>query len=202
MSSIRPAAAATAVGNHQGLCNEKIGADDVIRDDREKSEAHLPRPPEYRSLPTPQHNRHGKTAGWPGSLSQPCVTNASELRAESLQHRLTVRNPLRRSRYYLPRMPTQPRGHVRTRRYVRHAKELLLRCGRNNPDGNALKFSYDESATVRLRFRPGKRFTGPPGHCHGGIIATILDEAMGKVNKCARHCAHLRDHVSYLSLCP
>ena len=22
-----------------------------------------------------------------------------------------------------------------------------------------------------------------PGHCHGGIIATILDEAMGKVNK-------------------
>jgi uncharacterized protein (TIGR00369 family) len=33
------------------------------------------------------------------------------------------------------------------------------------------------------RFRLGKRFTGPPGHCHGGIIATILDEAMGKVNK-------------------
>jgi uncharacterized protein (TIGR00369 family) len=28
-----------------------------------------------------------------------------------------------------------------------------------------------------------KKFTGPPGHCHGGIIATVLDEAMGKVNK-------------------
>jgi len=24
---------------------------------------------------------------------------------------------------------------------------------------------------------------GPPAHAHGGIIATILDEAMGKVNK-------------------
>jgi uncharacterized protein (TIGR00369 family) len=29
----------------------------------------------------------------------------------------------------------------------------------------------------------GKRYTGPPGHCHGGIIASILDDAMGKVNK-------------------
>jgi acyl-coenzyme A thioesterase PaaI-like protein len=27
------------------------------------------------------------------------------------------------------------------------------------------------------------RFVGPPAHAHGGIIATILDEAMGKVNK-------------------
>jgi uncharacterized protein (TIGR00369 family) len=33
------------------------------------------------------------------------------------------------------------------------------------------------------RFRLGSRYTGPPGHSHGGIIATILDEAMGKVNK-------------------
>ncbi|MGH9565644.1 MAG: PaaI family thioesterase, partial [Candidatus Angelobacter sp.] len=28
-----------------------------------------------------------------------------------------------------------------------------------------------------------RRYQGPPGHAHGGIIATILDEAMGKVNK-------------------
>jgi uncharacterized protein (TIGR00369 family) len=27
------------------------------------------------------------------------------------------------------------------------------------------------------------RFEGPPSHAHGGIIATILDEAMGKVSK-------------------
>ena len=33
------------------------------------------------------------------------------------------------------------------------------------------------------RFRLSKRFTGPPGYCHGGIIATILDDAMSKLNK-------------------
>ncbi len=27
------------------------------------------------------------------------------------------------------------------------------------------------------------RYTGPPGHCHGGIIATVLDEIMAKLNK-------------------
>ena len=47
-----------------------------------------------------------------------------------------------------------------------------------------LRFAYDaERNGYVCRFRLGKRFTGPPGHCHGGIIATILDEAMGKVNK-------------------
>ena len=47
-----------------------------------------------------------------------------------------------------------------------------------------LRFSYDEE-TKRFvsRFRLGRRYTGPPGHAHGGVIATILDEAMGKVNK-------------------
>src|SRR5689334_9036725 len=47
-----------------------------------------------------------------------------------------------------------------------------------------MKFVYDEERDRFIsRFRLGKRYTGPPGHCHGGIIATILDEAMGKVNK-------------------
>jgi len=32
-------------------------------------------------------------------------------------------------------------------------------------------------------FRLSKRYTGPPGYCHGGIIATILDDAMSKLNK-------------------
>ncbi len=47
-----------------------------------------------------------------------------------------------------------------------------------------LKFTYDKKRkTFVCRFRLDERYTGPPGHCHGGIIATILDEAMGKVNK-------------------
>jgi uncharacterized protein (TIGR00369 family) len=47
-----------------------------------------------------------------------------------------------------------------------------------------LKFTYDKKRKAFVcRFRLDERYTGPPGHCHGGIIATILDEAMGKVNK-------------------
>jgi uncharacterized protein (TIGR00369 family) len=57
-------------------------------------------------------------------------------------------------------------------------------CGEANPDGMHLKFVYDEQRSAFVcRFRLPKRYTGPPGHCHGGIIATILDDAMGKVNK-------------------
>lgn len=47
-----------------------------------------------------------------------------------------------------------------------------------------LKFILDESGKQFVcRFRLSKRYTGPPGYCHGGIIATILDEAMSKLNR-------------------
>src|SRR5437867_8436060 len=57
-------------------------------------------------------------------------------------------------------------------------------CGKDNDQGMKLKFYFDEESRYAIcKFRLGRRFTGPPGHAHGGIIATILDEAMGKVNK-------------------
>jgi len=47
-----------------------------------------------------------------------------------------------------------------------------------------LKFTLDRGGKRFVsNFRLSKRFTGPPGHCHGGIIATILDDAMSKLNK-------------------
>jgi uncharacterized protein (TIGR00369 family) len=69
-------------------------------------------------------------------------------------------------------------------RYVRLQKNFCFACGKNNPDGMRLRFAYDEEGDCFIcRFRLGKRYTGPPAHAHGGIIATLLDEAMGKVNK-------------------
>jgi uncharacterized protein (TIGR00369 family) len=57
-------------------------------------------------------------------------------------------------------------------------------CGKDNPGGMHLKFEFDEPHhRATCEFKLPKRFQGPPGHAHGGIIATILDEAMGKVNK-------------------
>ena len=57
-------------------------------------------------------------------------------------------------------------------------------CGADNPDSMKLKFSYDKkNARVICRLRLAPRFAGPPGYAHGGIIATVLDEAMAKLNK-------------------
>ena len=81
-------------------------------------------------------------------------------------------------------MTKKPSGRGHGAQYASLQKNYCFACGKNNPGGMRLKFDYDEDGDRFIcRFRLGKRYTGPPGHCHGGIIATILDEAMGKVNK-------------------
>jgi uncharacterized protein (TIGR00369 family) len=101
-------------------------------------------------------------------------------------------------------MPRKPHGHGHSTRYIRLQKNSCFGCGKNNPDGMRLKFAYDEELDGFVcRFRLGKRYSGPPGHAHGGIIATILDEAMGKVNK-LRHVVALTSQmtVNYLKPVP
>ena len=57
-------------------------------------------------------------------------------------------------------------------------------CGVANPGGLQLKFVLSPGGRSYLcEFELSDQFGGPPGHAHGGIIATILDEAMGKANK-------------------
>src|ERR1700687_50868 len=87
-------------------------------------------------------------------------------------------------------------------RYVQLQKNYCFVGGKNNPDGMRLRFTYDEERDCFVcRFRLGKRYNGPPGHCHGGIIATILDEAMGKVNK-LRHVVALTSEITVNYLKP
>ena len=81
-------------------------------------------------------------------------------------------------------MPRKPRIHGHDTRYVKMQKNYCFACGQSNPEGMRLKFTLDEARqTFVCKFRLSKRYTGPPGYCHGGIIATILDDAMGKLNK-------------------
>jgi len=90
--------------------------------------------------------------------------------------------------------PSAGRGH--DTRYIRLQKNYCFACGKNNPEGMRLKFTYDEERDCFVcRFRLGKHYTGPPGHAHGGIIATILDEAMGKVNK-LRHVVAVTSEIT------
>jgi uncharacterized protein (TIGR00369 family) len=63
-------------------------------------------------------------------------------------------------------------------------KNHCFGCGADNPEGMQLRFRFDEAAHQALcDLVLPRRYQGPPNHAHGGIIATILDEAMGKVNK-------------------
>jgi len=101
-------------------------------------------------------------------------------------------------------MPKKSSGRGHDTRYVRLQKNYCFACGKNNPEGMRLKFACGEKRDCFVcRFRLGKRYTGPPGHAHGGIIATILDEAMGKVNK-LRHVVAVtsRITVDYLKPVP
>ncbi len=77
-------------------------------------------------------------------------------------------------------------------------------CGRDNPDGLGLQFTFDEERKSYVcRFELSRRYTGPPGHAHGGIIATILDEAMGKANRISEVTAVTQSMtVEYLRLVP
>ena len=57
-------------------------------------------------------------------------------------------------------------------------------CGGGNDAGMKLAFDLlvDERKT-RGRFILGSRYGGGAGFGHGGIIAVLLDEAMGKISK-------------------
>ncbi len=57
-------------------------------------------------------------------------------------------------------------------------------CGGANPRGMRLAFDRDLARRrVVGRFRLGSEYQGGPGFIHGGIIATVLDEVMGKVSR-------------------
>jgi uncharacterized protein (TIGR00369 family) len=55
-------------------------------------------------------------------------------------------------------------------------------CGGANDEGMKLTFLQDnEKRRIIGRFVLGERYQGGGGMAHGGIIAVLLDEAMGKV---------------------
>ena len=52
-------------------------------------------------------------------------------------------------------------------------------CEASNPEGLRLPFFHDEEArTVVADFELGPQFSGAPTYLHGGIVLSILDEAM------------------------
>ncbi|MGB7439078.1 MAG: PaaI family thioesterase [Candidatus Acidiferrum sp.] len=57
-------------------------------------------------------------------------------------------------------------------------------CGAANPAGMKLPFELDfEARRTRGSFTLGPNYAGGAGFAHGGIIAVVLDEAMGKLSR-------------------
>jgi acyl-coenzyme A thioesterase PaaI-like protein len=60
-------------------------------------------------------------------------------------------------------------------------------CGPANPQGLHLVFTTDtthpDHPVATSHFQLDRNHEGPPGHIHGGIVATLLDEAMSKINR-------------------
>lgn len=58
---------------------------------------------------------------------------------------------------------------------------MCFLCGIENPIGLKLAFYTDDDGRCIARFRPREEHQGYPGHLHGGIISSLLDETMGRV---------------------
>jgi Uncharacterized protein, possibly involved in aromatic compounds catabolism len=80
-------------------------------------------------------------------------------------------------------------------------------CGAANPQGLHLRFEIDtthpEVPTATAHIQLTQLHEGPPGHIHGGVVATLLDEAMSKLNRPLNVLAMTRHmEVDYLRPAP
>ena len=60
-------------------------------------------------------------------------------------------------------------------------------CGRDNPIGLKMQFYDNGVDTVHSILIPDERYQGYPGIVHGGILASILDEVVGRVAMIGDH---------------
>jgi len=59
---------------------------------------------------------------------------------------------------------------------------LCFVCGLENPVGLHLSFYETGPGEVTVDFTPSDQYQGYPGVLHGGIVASILDEAAGRAH--------------------
>jgi uncharacterized protein (TIGR00369 family) len=83
------------------------------------------------------------------------------------------------------------------------AQNHCFGCGQANPAGLKLEFSKSAEGKVVCQAVVSDNYEGPPGYLHGGIIATLLDEAMSKANRAQGVTAMTRQmEIEYLRPVP
>jgi uncharacterized protein (TIGR00369 family) len=64
--------------------------------------------------------------------------------------------------------------------FAHSAQNRCFGCGQTNPAGLHLEFFLAQDGAAVCPATISNLFEGPPGYVHGGVIATLLDEAMSK----------------------
>ena len=59
--------------------------------------------------------------------------------------------------------------------------DMCFACGQKNPISLKLDFNFYDDNKVKADFIPDEKLQGFKNIIHGGIISTVLDEAMAKV---------------------
>ncbi len=76
-------------------------------------------------------------------------------------------------------------------------------CGENNPIGLKMRFTNIGDGVIEGVFTPCEYHEGFPGHLHGGLAATILDETMARaVNTLGVHGMTARMELRYREKIP
>lgn len=87
--------------------------------------------------------------------------------------------------------------------FAHSAQNRCFGCGPTNDTGLHLKFEIAADGTVVSRPVVTDAFEGHPGYLHGGIIATLLDEAMSKaVRAVSRSSMTRKMEIEYLRPVP
>lgn len=65
--------------------------------------------------------------------------------------------------------------------------DMCFVCGRSNPRGLYMRFYDDGDKTVWSDYTVDEIYQGYPGVVHGGIVAAMLDEVVGRVSMIEDH---------------
>ncbi|ADW68567.1 PaaI family thioesterase [Granulicella tundricola] len=99
-----------------------------------------------------------------------------------------------------------PESHLPAGKTLDEQASHCFGCSPINPIGLQLTFTLTteaENITATATVQLTRNHEGPPGYLHGGIIATLMDEAMSKLNRPLNLIAMTRNlEVDYLRPCP
>ncbi len=97
--------------------------------------------------------------------------------------------------------PANPAEHLTP--FAHQASNRCFGCGPANPSGLQLQFMLADDKSVVCLAQVSDHFEGHPGFLHGGVIATLLDEAMSKSVRARNALAMTRElKVEYLRPVP